>query len=390
MKIKNLSSFALFSFFLLFTLRQLTLATPMLYAQSVGTATWIAAISVAILIGIILLILMKLYKPFKGQTLFDISKFIGGYIYYKINSFIYFVVFLSITSIFVKEITEAIKLLLFNTTPLWYIELFYVTAMFIGAFIGLEGIIRASGYLTPICFVILIAILCLSTSFYNTGNLFPILGNGIKDIAIGSITLLSSYLSILIIIFTVPHIENTKIIKKSVFSYLIFAFITVLFTVISLNLVFGFPYTENNLFSFYELANMSNINKFFKHSEAIYLFSILVLGFAFLVSLFYFTTYCFSSLISKQNSIDTIEKDNASYISLTKKKLISNIFLILLILFLCHLPTNIFETFMYKEYINYYVVLPFVFAYPIIILIIANMKNRFVGGTHEETLFNNI
>ena len=64
MKIKNISSFALFSFFLLFTLRQITLATPMLYAQSAGTATWIVSISVGILIGLIVFILMKLYKPF--------------------------------------------------------------------------------------------------------------------------------------------------------------------------------------------------------------------------------------------------------------------------------------------------------------------------------------
>ncbi|MBE5822410.1 MAG: hypothetical protein E7311_07505 [Clostridiales bacterium] len=378
MKIKNISSFSLFCFFLLFTLRQITLATPMLYAQTVGTATWIVTIFVGILIGIIVYLLIKLYRSFYGQTLFDISYYIGGKIFYKINSFIYFIVFLSITAIFLKEIAEAIKLLLFNTTPLLYIELFYVVAMLIGSFIGLEGIIRASGYLTPICFVILITILLLSTPFYNTGNLFPILGNGVKDIAIGSITLLSSYLGVLIIMFTIPHIDNIKIAKKSVISYLIFAFISVLFTVVALNLVFGFPYTENNLFSFYELANMTNINKFFQHSEAIYLFSILVLGIAFLVSLFYFTTYCFSSLVLAPSKVDMLRKENNNYVPLTRSKFISNVFLILLTLFLCNLPTNIFETFMYKEYINYYIVLPFVFAYPIILLIIANIKNHFI------------
>ena len=85
-----------------------------------------------------------------------------------------------------------------------------------------------------------------------------------------------------------------------------------------------------------------------------------------------------------------IEKTNTNYVPITKKKIIANVFLIILILILCNLPTNIFETFTYKEYINYYIVLPFVFAYPIIILTIANIKNRIIGGINEKTCINNL
>lgn len=376
MRIKNISCFSLFCFFMLFTLRQLTLATPMFFAQMVGTATWLVSIFVSIIIFFVLLLLKALYKSFIGNTLFDISKYIGGNILCKINCFIYFIVFLALTSIFLKEIVEAIKLLLFNTTPLLYIELFYISAMLIGSFLGLEAIIRASGYLTPICFIILSIILALSSSFYNIENIFPILGNGISDLALGSFTLIASYLSVLIIIMTIPHIENFKIVKKAIISYLFFSFIIIFFTVLSLNLVFGFPYTENNLFSFYELANMTNINKFFNNSEAIYLFSILVLGVIFLISLFYFTTYCFNELITNHKKINMLKKENTNYVPFNKNKFFSNLFLLLLTLTLCNLSDNIFETFKYKEYINVYLVIPFVFIYPIIILVIANIKKN--------------
>lgn len=382
MNIKKISNFSLFCFLLLFTLRQITLATPMLHAKEAGNATWLSSIFVSILAITFLFFLFKLYKQFNGKDIFDIAKFLGGNLLYRLTCIIYFIVFSALTIAFFKEISEAIKLLLFHTTPIMFIQLFYALAMFVGSIVGIEAIIRGCGYLIPFAFVLLSLIILIASSFFNIDNIFPILGTGIDNVFLGSLKLLSSYLGILITIFVMPHIPENRNKSKIVLFYLLFAYIFSTISLIAITLSFGYPYTDSNLFSFYELANMVNSSNFFRHSEGLYEISSIFLGFLFLMTLFYLSTYCFKTLINKDRYIDGKSK--------VKKNNLINIFLLTVIIFICNFPKNISDTFHLKEFVNLYLVLPFTFIYPTILLIFANLKQNYIRRTYEKNNFNNI
>ena len=380
MNIKKISNFSLFCFFLLFTLRQITLATPMLHAKEAGNATWLSSIFVSILAIAFLFLLFILYKKFNDKDIFDIAKFIGDNFLYKLTCIIYFIVFFALTVAFLKEISEAIKLLLFHETPIIFIQLFYILAMLVGSIVGIEAIIRGCGYLIPFSFILLALIILISSSFFNIDNFFPILGTGINSIFLGSLKLLSSYLGILIILFILPHITNNRNKTKIVLIYMLFAFIFSTISLIAITLSFGYPYTNSNLFSFYELANMVNSSNFFRHSEGLYEISSILLGFLFLMALFYLSTYCFKSLITKNKYIEGKSKAKNNYFI--------NILLLITIILLCNFPKNISDTFHLKEFVNLYLVLPFTYIYPLILLIIANLKYYYIRRKNEENIFN--
>ncbi len=131
MNLKYTSVFSVFCYFFNFTLAQLILALPLFYARLVGNAGPILSIYIFVIVFIYMYIIYKLYKPFSGKNIFDISKFVGGKILYKITVFMYLSLFFIITFIFLRQISESVKILLFNTSPLIYISSFFVIAMVI-------------------------------------------------------------------------------------------------------------------------------------------------------------------------------------------------------------------------------------------------------------------
>lgn len=374
MKNKYVSTASLLCFLLNFTLLQLILDLPMLYSKVAYNAVWILSIFLFSIILIYQFLVSKMYVRFDGIDIFKISKFAIGKYFDKILYFLFFISFFALTFIYLREIADTIKIIVFDDTRVLIISSLYLIAMVLASYCGFNGIVRACGYIIPLCIVSIIFILFLVFPFIRIERLYPILGSGLKNITLNGIVRINSYIGVGFLFLFVPFIKNIKYINKISYFYTISSFILITFTVIVNTLIFEYPYTSSNLYALYEMAKLTNYNLFFQRTEIIYILALICITFLFLISMFFGANYCLTQIF--------IKKDKKN------KPSIINIILGIILLITANLPNNIFEIFEIKPEVNIYLTIPIIFIIPFVILLIATIKSYINRSEYEKFISN--
>lgn len=368
-----LSGFSIICFLLNFTIFQLLLDLPMLYAKISYNAVWILSIYLFILILIYQTLICRMYLRFNRIDIFDIAKFALGEYSKKILYFLFFMSLYILTIIYIREVADTIKIIVFDDTNILIITIVYGISMILTSYCGFNGIVRACGYIGPICVAFIIIILCLVIPFFRIERLFPILGSGLNNITLNGIRMINSYIGLSFLFLLVPFIKNVKIIIKSSYFYTIISFILITFTVLANTLIFEYPYTDNNLYALYEMAKLTNYNLFFQRTEIIYIISLIAVTFLVLISLFFSSNYCISNLIFKEKN----------------KKSILNLILGVIAIIIANLPKSIFTIFEFKPNLAVYITIPVLVVIPIVILIIATIKSYINRSEYEKFISDN-
>lgn len=366
-----ISPFAIVCFLVSFTLSRLILGLLINYSRIAGTAGYILSIYLALLMTLIIVLISKLYKPFYGIDLFTVAKYSGGKLFSKIASGLYFIVFIIITTLFLREISEAMKILLFDTTPILIISLFFAVAMVLGSASGLEGIIRACGYVIPIAIVGIILTIIFSTPFWDFDRLYPLLGHGISHILLNGLPRITTFLGFIYLFDLINYVETEKELTKIAYIYVGISFVLISLCVLANTLTFAHPYIDSSFFALYELAKITNLNSLFLRSEIIYIFTLMIIAFIFIISMFYGTlNFMYKTINIKAN-------------------IWLNIAVALVIFILSNIPNNLMEVYNYYNIINSSLLLPITFILPFVIMGIANIRRLKNRSKYEEFISNN-
>lgn len=368
---KYVSTFSIVCFLTMFTLSQLILSMPITFSRTAGTATYVLCIYITLIIVLLMELMSKLYKPFYGINIFSIAEYIGGKVSSKILSSLYTIVFIILTILFLREVSETMKILLFDTTPIIIISLFFIVAMIIGASSGLESIVRACGYIIPIAILGIILTLVFSIPFIDINRIYPLGGHGIKQILIDGIPKITAYLGFIYLFDLVNYVSTQKQLKKIYLCYVSISFILITLSLLANTLIFAHPYTDSNFFALYEIAKLTTLNSFFLRSEIIYIFTLMIIAFIFIISLYYSTLNFLHTTLN------------------SKKNIWISIIIGIIIFILSNIPDNLMQVFNYYSTFNLVMLLPITFILPFIVVGIANIKRLKDRSSYEKFISSN-
>lgn len=337
------------------TIIPLILTLPKLSTQYFGTASFLHAIYSSILAGIAFFVLIKLYKNFTNKDILEIAEFSLGKFFKYFTGLLIIVYLLAAATITISEFNENVRIILFTETPSLYVSALFLITVFIGCAIGLQGIFRASAIITPFMILGFIAMFFSLLPNVDLTNLTPVFGNGLSEVFIHGAYKISAYESLTLIFLIAPNLKNFNKTARNSFFMIAFFILTAFFLIFT---IFSYPALIDNYLPFYELTKLISYGRFIQRVESVFVLLWLIATFIYLSVGISFSVLVFNKLfdIKKSNWINFIA--------------------CLIVLITSRFLTSYIDILAIREIVSIYISPIFLLIYPLIILIIANIKNK--------------
>lgn len=271
----------------------LFVSTPMSLALDSGNAAWIEMLYVGILVLIIFKLTSIMIRPFNGRNILEITEYLGGKILKGIVGIIFCATLFLEFSVLLMDFAENTKISILPTTPVIFTELFYLVAIMIAAYIGIETISRMHLILYPLILIGLASIFLAAIPYFNLNNIFPLLGTGPKNIFVNSLNRIGIFSELLVLYilwsfsgknFTIEKYYTRGIILSvALFTISIFIFV----------IVFPYPKSTSLYLPFFNMAKMIEYGKFFQRVESIFVFLWTLSGMLYLSVIFFAMLFVF-------------------------------------------------------------------------------------------------
>ncbi len=342
------------------TLTPVILSFPQYSAKRYGSASVLHAVYLSVLILIFFSIVFKLYKPFVGKDILDISEMVGGKFLKGISGVLFSLYLFTIVIFTLEEFGQNIKNVMFTNSTIVQINMLFVIGMAILAYFGIKGIFRIGSYILPIV-VIGFALMFISlTSKMDLTNLTPVLGTGAKEIFLNGAIELGIFNSLFILFLISPFLGD---IKKAGFSSIATTSGVIIFALFLLSTVIPTPSLNQKYFALFDLTRYIGFGRFFQRIESIFTFLWIIACFLFLGSALTF-------IIVMLKKIFNWKYPNRLIPCFT-----------LLILALSNLIPNYALSSAVRQFLYMKVAPILLFLYPFILLVIARIK---VSGERVE------
>lgn len=250
---------------------QLFLNYPRLMMESVWTAGWILSIYTAILALVAFTVISKLYSPFEGKDLIDIGEYIGGGVGRIIVGIPIISLFLFAIPLILREFSENMKIIALQNTPISLVTIFFLIGVIVGAYIGIEAIVRFSSIAVPIITIgFFVIIIGASQYIDDLSRITPILGNGAFNIFVNGIPKISTFSGIITLMLLHPYIKSHKHFKVIGYSSIIVSAIFFVSGVLVFSLVYQYPTGTEAFLPIYQLSRLVDYGRFFQRIESVF------------------------------------------------------------------------------------------------------------------------
>lgn len=273
---------------------------PRFAAETAGTASWILVIYISLLVFGLFFVISKLYRRFEGKDLLDIGEHIGGTFGRIVTGTVVLVFLITFTSVIMREFAEDMKVVAFSVSPVSFVTMFFLVSMVVGAYFGIEAIVRFHAIAIPVIATGYLIIIAAVLPFTDFTNLLPILGNGAKSIFFDGILRISIYSEILLLFLIVPFIRTDKNLKKVGFTALGFSTFFLFLSVPVYIAAIPYPTAIENFIPIYQMARLINYGRFFQRLEPLFLVVWVTAALLYLTSGFYFIVYIFRKTFGLQ------------------------------------------------------------------------------------------
>lgn len=178
--------------------------------------SWIAAI-VGTCLGLVgILSLVKLAQCYPGLTLIEILFFHFTWLG-KLIGILYLIYFYIMVTLGVRLFAEAYKRIMAET-PLWaFVAVILLLTSFI-VYLGLETLGRLNQIMLPVLVIAAMAVVFLTMGQNKDySNLLPIMGNGLRPVGIGSLTVMAWFGEFVIMGMILPYVQRpNKLVKTGI------------------------------------------------------------------------------------------------------------------------------------------------------------------------------
>lgn len=245
---------------------------PRVAVEEGGTAGWLFTIYISILALIGFTIIQKLYKPFEGKDLLDVAELAAGNTGRIMVGFVIIFCLGWSTVAYMRMFSENMKLISLTTTPLSFVELFFVACLVVGAYLGIEALSRLHAFAIPIIAVGFLSIMLGVVNYIDLGNLFPILGSGPEEIFINGAVKVSDYYEILVLFLLAPFLKKYKNMKAVGYWSVVLSAIFLVISVLVFSAVIPYPSSLERTIPIFHVARLIKLGRFFQRVEAVFLF----------------------------------------------------------------------------------------------------------------------
>lgn len=266
---------------------------PRAVVEIAGNAGWINVLYITAIMFLYFFIVTKLNSKFEGKDLIDISEYLGGNIGRMIVGLPIVLLLLYVTPVLLREYAEDIKIISLPTSPISFVMLFFVIPMMIGAYLGLESIVRFHAIVVPIISVAFLLIMLGVSKYYDFTNFYPILGTGISSIFGKGFFTLTSIGPIFYIFFIGPFIKTNKNFKAVAYISLGISTFLLLISVVVFIAVIPINSGLELFLPLFQLARLINFGTFLQRIESIFLLIWATSAVMYLSTILFFTIYIF-------------------------------------------------------------------------------------------------
>ena len=353
-KIGKVEAIALF---ITICVNQIIFDIPNELFMSTGTGAWLNTIYISIIALAIAVIIYKLFKKFPNKDIVDISEYVGGKILKIITSIIFLMCFISISAFCVRYFTNSIRIIYYTSTPIAFLLILFLIPAVLSNKFGFKAISGVNLILVPILLISTVVLFFANVREFNFSNLFPLLGYGADSVFLSGASNIFCFAGLLYLLFLPPYLKEHAHFKTISISYVIFAGIYPLFTILSLLMSLAAISLTDELFSIYLLSRLIEFGTFFQRIDAVFIFLWFLAVFAFISFTFFITLHIFKKVTKIKHSQEMI-------------------YSLASIVFACSL---IFKNIANADYFArdiYKISSLAIIAFSIVLLIIANMKHK--------------
>lgn len=255
---------------LIFMCNQLFLSFPRNMADSVGNAGWILVLYVSIISLIIFLIISRLYKNFEGKDILDIGEFLGGNIGRILVGMIFVIDYVFIIAVILREYGEDLKIISLIQSPISFVLAFFAIGMVVGAYFGLEPLLRLGTISVPVIFLGFLVVLVGSIKYINISNILPIMGTGPTDIFIKGPSRISIFSGLSLLFLMTPFLRGHQNFKKSGIIGIVLSSLILTSGTLVYSLVLPYPITTSSFLPIYQLSRLISYGRFFQRIESVF------------------------------------------------------------------------------------------------------------------------
>ncbi len=262
-------------------------------AEDAGTAGWILTIYISILALLGFMVIEKLYTEFEGKDLLDIGEYIGGTVGRVMIGSIIFIFLVYIVTVVLREFSENLKIVTLTVSPISFVSLFFLAGMIVGAYLGLEALVRLHAIAIPVLTVTFLFISFAISQYFDISRIMPIFGTGLRNIFVSGFTKVSIFAELLILFLIVPYIRTHKNFKTVGYTSLFIAGFSLTMSSLIFLLVFPYPAAIEGFLPMYQLSRLINYGRFFQRVESVFVFTWGIVALLYLSAGFYFIVFTF-------------------------------------------------------------------------------------------------
>lgn len=337
---------------------QIILNMPKNIIEACGSSAWINVIFLGILILLFGIWISKLFNRFIGKDILDISEYLGGKILKFIIGIAYIGLFLMIAGSLLQYFCGTLKIIYYKNTPIFILLGTFLIGVGVANRVGLKAISRINLMIVPILIISLIILFLSTAKMFVPGRMFPLLGYGINETFFSGLSNLFAFGGIALIYFIMPFLKNYGDFKKVTIISTLISSIFLLFSVLSLLLVFPYLSNTSETLSLYSLARMIEYGRFFQRIDALFIFLWIFSVFSYLSVILAFVLHIFKKISNIKNS-----------------KAMSSCFATL-IFALALISPNVASAKFIEQYVYKYYELILIFMVSFVIILLANWKAK--------------
>lgn len=302
MSAEKIGKFEAICLMLIIVVNELIINVPNMIILDTKTGSTLNIIYVSILAITFTYIICKLFKPFYGKDILDVSEYVGGKVLKTILGILFLLFFIFLSSINLRYFANSLKVIYFNTSPLVYILLFFlIPALFINKY-GLRAISGVNLIFLPIILASFIFLIISSYDNFTMVRIFPILGEGFNETFLTGATNIFSFTGLAYIYFLPALLKDSKDFKKvSVISVVISA-ICLILSILSLIMAFPAITKTDETLSVYLLTRLVELGDFLERLDALFIFIWIIAHISFLSLTFFYILKIFQKITRIEDS----------------------------------------------------------------------------------------
>lgn len=302
MSAEKISKIEAICLMLIIVINELIINVPNMIILDTKTGSTLNIIYVSILAVAFTYIICKLFKPFYGKDILDVSEYVGGKVLKIILGVLFILFFVFLSSINLRYFANSLKVIYFNTSPLVYILLFFlIPTLFINKY-GLRAISGVNLIFLPVILASFIFLMISSYSNFTMLRIFPILGEGFRETFLTGATNIFSFTGLAYIYFLPALLKDSKDFKKVSITSVVISAICLILSIVSLIMAFPAITKTDETLSVYLLTRLIEIGDFLERLDSLFIFIWIIAHISFLGLTFFYILKIFQKITRIEDS----------------------------------------------------------------------------------------